>query len=73
MRKLTIVFVGLMMSLGSAAQKNENLVNKDNPFFKEYKTPFQVPPFDEIKLEHFLPAINAGIAQHNLEIEAIIE
>src|SRR5665648_557081 len=73
MRKLTIVFVGLMMSLGSSAQKNENLVNKDNPFFREYKTPFQVPPFDEIKLEHFLPAIEAGIIQHNLEIEAIIK
>jgi len=73
MRKLTIVFVGLVLSLGSAAQKNENQVNKDNPFFREYKTPFQVPPFDEIKLEHFLPAIEAGIVQHNLEIEAIIE
>lgn len=73
MRKLTIAFVGLVLTLGAAAQKNENLVNKDNPFFKEYKTPFQVPPFDEIKLEHFLPAIEAGITQQNTEIEDIIK
>ena len=73
MRKLTIVFVGLVLSLGTAAQKSENTLNKNNPFFSDYKTPFQVPPFDEIKLEHFLPAIDSGIVQHNLEKEAIVK
>ncbi len=33
-----------------------------NPFFSEYKTPFQGPPFNEIKLEHFKPAMEAVIA-----------
>jgi len=73
MRKLTIVFVGLVLSLGTVAQKSENTLNKNNPFFNDYKTPFQVPPFDDIKLEHFLPAIDAGVAQHNSEIEKIIK
>ena len=35
--------------------------NADNPFFKPYGTPFNVPPFDLIKNDHFLPAIRAGI------------
>jgi len=73
MRKLTIIFVGLVVALGTAAQKNENPLNRNNPFFNEYKTPFQVPPFDDIKLEHFLPAIEEGIIQQNAEIEAIIK
>ncbi len=73
MRKLTIVFVGLVLTLGTAAQKNENPMKMNNPFFYEYKTPFQVPSFDDIKLEHFLPAIEAGVAQQNAEIDAIIK
>ena len=43
----------------------------DNPLLKEYNTPFGVPPFSEIKPEHFLPAIEKGIEAQNLEIEAI--
>jgi peptidyl-dipeptidase Dcp len=43
----------------------------DNPFFQEWKTPFGVPPFDQIRTEHFLPAIQEGIAQHDREVQAI--
>lgn len=72
MRKLTTVFVGLLLTFGSTAQKNENQMKSNNPFFNDYKTPFQVPPFDDIRLEHFLPAIEEGIRQQNAEIELII-
>ena len=72
MRKLTIVFVCLVLTLGTSAQKIDTPMNKNNPFFNPYKTPFEVPPFDDIKPMHFLPAIEAGIAQQNAEIEAII-
>ena len=39
-----------------------------NPFFKSFET----IPFEEIKNEHFLPAINEGIKQGKEEIDAII-
>ncbi len=42
-----------------------------NPFFSEWQTPFGVPPFDQIRTEHFLPAIERGIAEHNRELAAI--
>ena len=42
-----------------------------NPFFSEWTTPFGVPPFDQIRTEHFLPAIEEGIAQHGREVAAI--
>ncbi len=44
----------------------------DNPFFKPYDTPFDVPPFDRIRNEHFLPAIKEGMAREQAEVEAII-
>ena len=44
-----------------------------NPFFTDWNTPFGAPPFDQIKVEHFKPAILEGIARHNAEIKAIAE
>ena len=42
-----------------------------NPLLSEWKTPFGVPPFDQIKPEHYLPAFKTAIARHNGEVEAI--
>ncbi len=44
---------------------------KDNPLFSPYGTPFDVPPFDRIRNEHFLPAIQEGIRRQQDEIDAI--
>src|SRR5512140_2121683 len=44
-----------------------------NPFFQEWKTPFGVPPFDQIKDQHFLPAIQKGIEEQRREIKAIAD
>ncbi len=46
--------------------------NPDNPFFKPYGTPFNVPPFDRIKTEHFLPAIEEGIRREQAEVDAVV-
>jgi len=43
-----------------------------NPFFTEYTTPFEVPPFEQIKPEHYLPAFKEGIKQHDQQIDAIV-
>ncbi len=44
----------------------------DNPFFKPYGTPFNVPPFGLIKNEHFLPAVEEGIKREQAEVDAIV-
>ena len=44
----------------------------DNPFLKEWKTPFKTPPFNEIKSEHYLPAFEEGIKQQRAEIDAVV-
>ncbi len=43
-----------------------------NPFFGTYNTPHGTVPFDQIKLEHYEPAIVEGIAQQKAEIDAIV-
>lgn len=48
-----------------------NAIN-DNPFFTDYKTPFGIPPFEQIKNEHYMPAFKEGIRIHNEEINAIV-
>ncbi|MBQ5879567.1 MAG: M3 family metallopeptidase, partial [Alistipes sp.] len=43
-----------------------------NPLLAEWNTPYQTPPFSQIKLEHFEPAVDAAIACSRAEIEAIV-
>ncbi|GAB4370664.1 MAG: M3 family metallopeptidase [Calditrichia bacterium] len=43
-----------------------------NPFLQTWDTPFQTPPFSEIRPEHFLPAFEKGIQQQQQEIQAIV-
>ena len=43
-----------------------------NPLLTPWTTPFQVPPFQEIKPEHFLPAIKLAIAENRQDIDAIV-
>jgi len=43
----------------------------DNPLLKDWVTPDAVPPFDQIKLEHFRPAYSRAMAAHEAEIAAI--
>lgn len=45
---------------------------ESNPFFTEYQTKYNVPPFDKIKLEHYEPAFKKGIEEQNEKISSII-
>ena len=46
--------------------------NKSNPLLDQPNTPYGVPAFDQVKLEHYLPAFEAAIAEQKAEIEAIV-
>ena len=43
-----------------------------NPLAEAWTTPFQIPPFDRVKVADFLPAFDKGFAQHRREIAAIV-
>ncbi|HUZ67537.1 MAG TPA: M3 family metallopeptidase [Beijerinckiaceae bacterium] len=42
-----------------------------NPFFEPWTAPFGAPPFENIRVEHFLPAFERTLAEHRSEIDAI--
>ncbi|MFN3891663.1 MAG: M3 family metallopeptidase [Beijerinckiaceae bacterium] len=42
-----------------------------NPFFEDWKTPFDLPPFERISTGHYAPAFEAGLKEHVTEIESI--
>lgn len=56
------------MSETSAEAEVQTLAN---PLLKAWQTPFETPPFAEIKPEHFLPAFEQAFADHSAEIAAI--
>lgn len=43
-----------------------------NPFLSKFNTPFNTIPFDQIKVEHYMPAIEEGIKQGLAEVDAIV-
>ena len=53
--------------------KNQPEIDKTNPFFSEFDTPFGVPPFEKIMAKHYLPAFEKGMAENREEIEAIVK
>ena len=45
----------------------------DNPFAAPSELPFGLPPFDRIQVEHYLPAVEAGLAEQAAEVRAIAD
>ncbi len=66
MKKYFFLFMLPMMILSACGERKA-----DNPLLSEFTTPFGVPPFDKIRFEHFTPAIEQGMLEHNAEIDSI--
>lgn len=65
--------LGLILSLLTVLTLSSCLMDStQNPFFEAYNTPHGTVPFDQIKTEHYMPAVQEGIRRQNEEIEAII-
>ena len=46
--------------------------NHTNPLLDQPATPFGVPAFDQVKIEHYLPAFEEAIKQNKAEVDAIV-
>lgn len=66
----TLLTVASAIAVTLSACNSEKM--EQNPFLVDYTTPFEIPPFEQIKYEHYLPAFKEGIAQQNAEIDSII-
>ncbi|MFZ5942287.1 MAG: M3 family metallopeptidase [Bacteroidota bacterium] len=68
MKKLILPLIALfLLQFACNTEKKENM----NPLLTEFATPYGVPPFDQIKPEHYLPAFKAAMEIHDQEIAAI--
>ena len=68
--KTILLFSALTSAVSMQSQEKKQTTM--NPFFETYTTPYEVPPFDLIKNEHFKPAILEGIRKQEVEIDAIV-
>jgi peptidyl-dipeptidase Dcp len=68
MKKIFLI-VFLFAIVLSACKKE---VKSDNPFFNKYDAPFEVPPFEQIKSSHYMPAYLKGFEEQRKEIKEII-
>ena len=71
MKKIMVFLIAVLMISCNTNQKK--MEQTTNPFFSDYGTPFDVPPFDKIKPEHYLLAFKEGIKQQEDEIAAIVD
>ena len=69
MRKLFLISA-LLLIVG--CQQQSNMDPNINPFFQEWNTPYEVPPFMDIKDEHYMPAYQKGMEENLSEIDLIV-
>ena len=66
-RLLTLSSLLFVMIVNIACSGGEK-ASTGNPLLDEWNTEFGVPPFDLIRTEHFKPAFEAAMLEHNQEI-----
>lgn len=71
-KTMTLLALTGVLFFSCGKKQGEPSQHADNPFFQTWDTPYQVPPFDKIKLEHYQPAFEEGIKIQKEEIAAII-
>ena len=66
MKQLTMLALSAGLLLTAISCK------ENNPLLSEFNTPFGVPPFNEIKIEHYEPAMIEAMKQQVEAVEAIV-
>lgn len=68
MKKLLFAVIAAGAIITSCSQQK----SAENPLLAKWDTPFEIPPFEKIKIEHFMPAYVEAMAQHKAEIDSIV-
>ena len=69
MRKL--IFISALLLI-VACQQQSKMDPNINPFFQSWDTAYEVPPFMDIKDEHYMPAYKKGMEENLSEIDVIV-
>lgn len=68
MRKIVSLAIGALLLLPTTKVMAQS---SQNPFMQPYTTKYGIPPFEQIKISDFLPAIKAGIAEQDENLKNI--
>lgn len=73
MKRTARLFIATLLIIMTLTSCNkEKKADKSNPFFSEFNTPFNVPPFEMIMARHYLPAFAQGMKEGRDDIEKIV-
>ena len=67
---MKLIKIAVAAMIGFAAIPNI-MAQHSNPFLTPYSDKYGIPPFDQIQVSDFIPALKAGIAEQQKNIEAI--
>ena len=68
-----VLFTVLALAAIVMVSCSEKKSTENNPFMSEYENEYGIPPFDKITYADYEPAVEAGIAEQNAEIDSIIK
>lgn len=68
---LIMTTLSVMATVSSCGGKHHAV--QTNPLLAEWDTPYQVPPFDKIKVSDYMPAFREAMKLHDGEIKAIVD
>ena len=71
MKKLLLTILALTAIMFVSCDQKKS--SENNPFMSEYANEYGIPPFDKITYGDYMPAVEAGIAEQNAEIDSIIK
>ncbi len=71
MKKLQLIQL-IILSIILIIPAKASDMKEENPFYQEYQTPYHVPPFEKIKIEHYVPAFKEGMSRQKAEIDFLV-
>jgi len=76
MKKTTLIlalFIAFFITACNQQQNTTSNMNNNNPLLQEFTNEYGIPPFDQIKNEHFLPAFKVTMEKQLTVIEQIVD
>lgn len=71
MKKINLMYLAVIMVAVISCKDKNKVEMIDNPLLEQWNTAYEIPPFEKIKSEHYLPAFYEGMKLQNAEIDAI--
>jgi peptidyl-dipeptidase Dcp len=67
------MFAAILLTGCKTESAIDSVADSGNPFFVKYDTPFEVPPFEKIRPEHYMPAFEKGMEEGREELARLLE